>query len=359
MTKSPHRLAAILAASVLALAQCSRPGTGLPPGPPSLDRVTVSRFGMFSYGASGVATLPDGRILIAEDEKLHPLVIVDLFGSGRTKEFTPADVVAAFGAGVAYLNDLEGITIDPRGHLYATSSHAVPRDGIQTPDRMLVVRFDVAGDSLTHALATSSLDGALATLDATIAGSIGRNPKTRWASPGLNIEGIAWDPRTSHLLFGLRGPLDKDQAQVVSMDNPDDVFERGATPVLSGPYLLGLEGQGIRDISYDEDLASFLVVAGASGMSAYGHAELWRWAGPGGPPPQKLRAPVLGPLKPEGVTAMTVRDQRLILFVCDDGWLDTKFFNGKARINEGIPSRYAVLPYAILQRDNPSLPRLP
>jgi len=350
MTKSPRRLAAALLAPVLALAQCARPGTGDSTGPPPLDRITVHRFGMFSFGASGVAALPDGRIIIAEDEKLHPLVIVDLFGTGRVKEFTPAEVASAFGSGVRDLNDLEGITIDPRAHLYATTSHALPRDGIQTLDRSLVVRFDVEGDALTHAVATSALDDALIGLDATIGGSIGRNPKTRGASPGLNIEGIAWDPRTGHLLFGLRGPLRNDQAQVVSMDNPDDVFERGAKPLLSGPFLLGLEGQGIRDLSYDPNLDGFLVVAGASGMSAYGHAALWHWAGPGGLPPDRLRASVLDPLKPEGVTVMTVKGQRIVLFVCDDGWLDTKFFNGKARINEGIPSRYVVLPYGMLRQ---------
>jgi len=215
---------------------------------------------------------------------------------------------------------------------------------------MLVARFDVEGDALTHAVATSSLDEALIGLDAAIGGSIGRNPKTRGASPGLDIEGVAWDPRTGHLLFGLRGPLRGDRAQVVSMDNPDDVFEHGAMPILSGPFLLDLEGQGIRDLTYDPNLDGFLVVAGASGMSAYGHAELWRWAGPGGPSPDKLRAPALDSLKPEGVTVMTVRGQRIVLFVCDDGWLDTKFYSGKARINEGIPSRYVVLPYAKLRR---------
>jgi hypothetical protein len=47
---------------------------------------------------------------------------------------------------------------------------------------------------------------------------------------------------------------------------------------------------------------------------------------------------------------MAVKGQRIVLFVCDDGWLDTKFFNGKARINEGIPSRYVVLPYGMLRQ---------
>ncbi len=354
-----RRSLALLLVATSVIVSCGPAQRTPPSGPPPLDAVTVRRFGMYSFGASGVVQLPDGRIMIAEDESLHPLVIVDLFGNGRAWEFTPEEVRRAFGRHqVTLLNDLEGMTIDPRGHVYATTSHALPRNGIQTGDRQLVVRFDVRGDSLVNTNVFRGLEAALASLESSLADAERKLTKTRGPSPGLNIEGLAWDPRTNHLLFGLRGPLHNGRAIIIALENPDDVFERGAAPLLAQPVDLDLEGQGIRDISYDPDIGAFLVVAGASGMSAWGHAALWSWSG-GQAAPVHLRASVLDPLKPEGVSVATVAGQRVILFVCDDGTLDTKFFKGRAPTNRGTPSRYVVLPFTTLLRDNPGLPRSP
>ncbi len=360
-TKSPPsrfwRTAWFLAC-VGALARC---GALEPPaGPPPVDQAVTRQFGMYSFGASGVAALPDGRVIIAEDERRHPLVAVDLFAAGTAHEFAESDIKSAFRrTGADALNDLEAITIDRRGRLYATTSHAVPRDGKQTDDRTWLVRFEVTGDALTNTSATASLGRALGELDAQLFEAIGRKVKTSDPAPGLSIEGLAWDPRTDRLLVGLRAPLRDGHSLVVSVDNPDEVFDIGARPKLSGPFQLDLDAQGIRDFTYDAELGGFVIVAGASGLSAYGHAEVWLWSGPGGSTAMKLRTPVLDDLKPEGVAALTVAGQRLLLFACDDGWLDGDFYGGRARINKGIPSHYAILPIAVLRADNPSLPPAP
>ena len=341
--------------SVALHAGCSQ-HTGVAGGPPSPDSVTVARFGMFSFGASGVTQLPDGRIIIAEDEKLHPFVIVDLFRTGAAREFLAPEVAAAFSAvGVTDVNDLEGITHDSAGHLYATTSHTIPRSGQQTTDRRLVVRFDVRSDSLAEISVLHGLDTAMAHLDTTLAESIGKNAKTRGPSPGLNIEGIAWDPRADQLLFGLRGPLRDGRALIVRLTNVDAAF-RGAPLALAGPYVLDLAGQGIRDITFDPSSGGFLIIAGSSGMSAWGHAALWWWSGNPGDAPKHLRASVLDPLKPEGIAVLTLGNRRVLVFVCDDGTLDTRFYKGKSTVNEGIPSRFVVVPYGVLLRDNPTLP---
>ncbi len=354
-----HALAICVVGSLLAGCSSRRSlaETTLPLG---VDSVSVRRFGMYSFGASGVAALPDGRVVIAEDERLHPLVLVDLFGRQPAKEFTPLEVAAAFAAsGVTWLNDLEGITISPAGHLYATTSHALPRSGISLADRQLVVRFDLEGNRIVHAAASAALARAIAALDTGLAAAESRMTKTRGPSPGLNIEAIAWDPERNRLLIGLRGPLRNDRAIVVGFENPDEVFDLGAPPRLSGPYFLPLDGQGIRDMTWAPDLGAFLVVAGSSGMSAFGHSALWMWTGPGSAAPVHLRASVLDPLKPEGVALMTVRGHRIALFVCDDGVLDNKFYTGRVAINRGTPSRYVVLPMGILQRDNPDVQWMP
>jgi len=320
------------------------------------DEVVVQRFGPIAFGASGVTQLADGRLLIADDEPGHPLVAVDLFGDGRAKEFTPAEIASVLrGSGVKALNDLEGMAVDARDNVYATTSHSVTRARETKQDRQVVVRFRVLADAVVELRAFTHLEAALALLDPALAASIGASTKERSTPPGLNIEGLAWDPRNGHLLFGLRGPLRDGRAQIITMENPDDVFERGASPKLSGPVVLDLEGQGIRDLAYDADVDGFLIVAGASGTSEYGHPELWRWSGRSGDPPLKLHVPAIENLKPEGVTGAMANGRRWVVFVNDDGVLDTKFYNGKAPTNTGTPSRYVLLPLDVLLRDNPGL----
>jgi hypothetical protein len=325
-------------------------------GPPSPDGVTVRRFGQYSFQASGVAQLPDGRLIVDEDETIHPLEVVDLFGTGHVHEYLPAAISRAFDrVGVTKLNDLESITIDPRGHVYASTSQSVTRAGIAKADRQLVVRFDVVGDSLVHPHALHGLTEALGGLDSLIAAGIGKRTKMPRPPPGLNIEGSTWDSRAGHLLFGLRSPLDHGRALVVSMDNPDSVFEEGAPPRLSGPAEIDLNGQGIRGMAYDPDVGGILVLAGASGNSAYGHPALWLWSGAAGEQPTHLKVPALSGLKPEGVTPVVVGGHHALVFVCDDGYLDTKYYKHEVRRDASVPSHYVVVPLTVLRSDNPGL----
>lgn len=342
--------AALLAA--LALTSCVAKRSG----PPSPDKVTVGHFGQYSFQASGVAQLPDGRLIVDEDETLHPLEVVDLFRTGDVHEYLPDAIAKAFDrVGVTKLNDLESITVDSRGHVYASTSQSVTRAGVAKADRQLVVRFDVSGDSLTHPHALHRLTAALGGLDSLIAAGIGKRTKMRQPPPGLNIEGSTWDPRTHHLLFGLRSPLDHGRALVVSMDNPDSVFEEGAAPRLSGPARIGLNGQGIRGMAYDPDVDGILVLAGASGESAYGHPALWLWSGAAREQPTHLKVPALAGLKPEGVTPVVIGAHHALVFVCDDGYLDTKYYKHEVSRNASVPSRYIVVPLSVLLSDNPSL----
>lgn len=321
--------------------------------PPRGDSVAIGRFAMFSFAASGVARLTDGRVLIADDEALHPLVIVDFFATGAVREFLSDDIQSMFKPfGIKELNNLEALTSDRRGHLYLTTSHAISRLGEDKPDRKVMARLDVVGNDLRNVVVLRTLEEAIQKRGGPLAASIGQPAKTLGPPPGLNIEGLAWDPRSSRLVFGLRGPLVHDRALVFYMDNPDDVFDRGAEPRLSGPDSVDLHGSGIRDITFDSLTGGFLIVSGASGQSAFGSAGLWSWTGRAAEPARQLTVPALNGLKPEGIVATTVNGQPILFFVCDDGDLDSAFYRRHVPANRGMPSHYVVLPRSVLRRDN-------
>lgn len=318
--------------------------------PPSNDEIVVRRFGPYSFAASGVAQLPDGRILIAEDEKRHPFVLVDLFGSGAVKEFVPREIARA--VRLPWLDDLEALTVDPEGHVYAATSHSLTGAGEERPEREVLVRFDLRGDAIADVAVFAGLRAALAPLHPTLAASLEKKPKHKGA--GLDIEGIAWDPTRERLLLGLRSPLVAGSALILSLNNPRAVFEQHAAPVVSGPVILSLDSDGIRDLTYDPVSAQFLIVAGAARRSKHSEASLWLWDG-SSPTAVRLNAPVVAGFKPEGVAVVQVHGSRALLLVCDDGRVDDEYLRGRARENRGTPSRYILIPYDTLRRWNPTL----
>src|SRR3954471_21672874 len=93
---------------------------------PTASSLAVNPFAAPIYGASGVAQLADGLLIVAGDDQYNPLTIIDLFATGASKTFTTREIARALGAaGGGPLNDVEALTTDGRGHVYATTSHAL------------------------------------------------------------------------------------------------------------------------------------------------------------------------------------------------------------------------------------------
>ena len=292
MSGRPSRVNACAAAAVLAIVRgCGRgKGADVATGAGTSSRdipSTVQRFESDIYGASGTVQLPDGRVLIAEDDERNPLAIVDVAGSRRPKYFLPREIKRAIGPfGVSGLNDLEGLAIDSRGHVYGTTSHSANAKGVIKQEREQLVRFDVAGNQLSDVHVYLGLKAALAKLDplfATAAQATAPDSKG-----GLNIEGLAWDPEQARLLIGFRSPRRGREALLVWLQNPDAMFERGEAPSLSSPVELSLGGEGIRDVTYCPTLHGFLIAAGAWRHDKHVPPTLWFWRG-GAERPLKLQ----------------------------------------------------------------------
>jgi hypothetical protein len=138
---------------------------------------------------------------------------------------------------------------------------------------------------------------------------------------GLNIEGIAWDSNNERLLLGLRSPQIGDQSVLVpiKLRDPSGPFTRENLKVdQPDVILLPLGGQGVRDITYDTQLRSFLIISGAPETMRKTDFGLWEWNGQPDAKPAKLMT-LEADMKPEGVTSVTINNRAYAFVVGDAG----------------------------------------
>lgn len=270
------------------------------------------------YEPSAIQQLPDGRFLVVEDEKAHPLSLLSI-GADGTVEAAPltAGLLQMFSP-FWKLDDLEGLTADRAGFVYAVTSHSRDDDGDQKKSREKLVRFRVEGDRVVDAKVVDGLKQALTARHAVLAAAAQvRDVKARG---GLNIEGLEISPDQQRLLIGLRSPLRDGRALVASVENPRAVFESDEAPQIA-PVLdeLDLGGHGIRGLSYVPALEAYLVIGGPASREPADFG-LWRWSGRPGAPAQRLQVPGLrGFEKAEGLCPAVVGGRERIVIVSDDG----------------------------------------
>ncbi len=136
----------------------------------------------------------------------------------------------------------------------------------------------------------------------------GRAPE----SGGINIEGIASTP-DGHVWVGFRSPLAGTSAVLAPLLNPREAVD-GKTPVFGDPVRLNLGGRGVRDITRGGD--HYYIVAGNPGPG--GNSVLYRWDGTA-TEPEKIPAPGLKHMNPEGIAVFGKENKPRLLVVSDDG----------------------------------------
>jgi hypothetical protein len=265
------------------------------------------------YEPSGVLQLHDGRLLIIEDEKEYPFSLLALDNKqGKQKTFKRLALKLSLKdsqGDTTPLNDLEGITQDNAGWIYAITSHSRNSKNKRKDEREQLVRFQIKNNRLSHyQIATSSLlMDALRTV-------LPQKKQRR----KLNIEGLAYDQQREHLLLGLRAPLIDDKALLIRIKNPQILFKPDTHDALAIKKIkLDLNGQSIRSIEYNPILKAYLIVAGS--VKDRGKPfQLWLWTA------NKLRAIDLSKEGSigytEGITAINNQDGKpALLLVQDDG----------------------------------------
>lgn len=286
------------------------------------------------YEPSAIQQLPDGRFLVVEDEKQHPLSLVTIGGDGHV-ESRPVEREADDALGK--LDDLEGLALDAQGRIYAITSHSRSGDGDDKKSRNKLVRFRIEADRIVAPAVVTDLKSRLTAAHPVLAAAAAvMDVKT---SGGLNIEAIDIAPGTQQLLIGLRSPLLDGRAIIVRVENPAAMFDAGAAPRVA-PVLdtLDLGGHGIRGLSWVPALNGYLVVSGPVAREQV-QFRLWFWSGQNDASARPVVVPGLpGFEHAEGVTPALIDGQQRIVIVSDDGSRE-----------EGRYARYLLVDLAQLQ----------
>lgn len=267
---------------------------------------------------SAIQQLPDGRFLVAEDEREQPFWLVTLRPDGSVFS-VPLEIDADEASGeLAKLDDLEGLTLDAAGWIYAITSHSRSGKGKERKPRERLLRFRVEGNRMVSPAVFTGLKAALVASHPVLAEAAAlRDVKDEG---GLNIEALEASPDGSRLLIGLRSPLLDGQAALVVLENPRALFEAGEAPVLAPQLLLlDLEGDGLRALSWIQALDGYLLIGGPVARQP-AQFRLWFWSGRVSDAPRRASvAGVAGFERAEGISPAHIDGRPMLVIVSDDG----------------------------------------
>ena len=267
---------------------------------------------------SAIQQLPDGRFLVVEDEKSHPLSLLTISAAGRVASHALMPGWLQMFSDFWALDDLEGLTLDRAGNLYAVTSHSRDADGDDKTSREKLVRFRIDGDKVEQSTVVGGLKRALTAAHPVLAAAAKVEDVKQ--DGGLNIEALEISPDAQRLLIGFRSPLQDGQAIIASVENVSAVFEDDAKPRISHRLdLLDLDGSGLRGMAWVPSLEGYLLIGGPT-SGAEGPFSLWFWSGEAGAPARRVTVPGLDSLaKAEGICTAVIDGVERIVIVSDDG----------------------------------------
>ncbi len=288
------------------------------------------------YEPSAVQQLPDGRILVVEDEALRSISVLSVARDGRLIENPATDLklIRAFGR---KLNDLEGLSSDNDDFIYAITSHSLTKKGKSQPSRNQLLRFKVKGNSVTDITVYQELRDVLQQADA-LKEAILQASGEHIDFNELNVEGLAYNTSRGTLKLGLRAPKAAEKSIILIIENPTQVFTENVAPVFGEPILLNLQGGGIRALSYDAILGAFLIVNEVEDEVGFKTSQLWTWSGHRDDEPIPINLPnIINLNNVESIDSIIINNEPRLLLMSDDG-------DAKA----GQPAKYLLLDYTQL-----------
>ncbi len=270
------------------------------------------------YEPSAILQLADGRFLVVEDEKAHPFSLVSIGSQGEVScsPLTPGLFESA--DSFWKLDDLEGLSIDRSGNIYAITSHSLDGDGDQKKSREKLVRFRIEGNRVVAPESVKGLKSALIATHPVLAAAAGVSDVK--GSGGLNVEALECSADQQRLLVGFRSPLLDKRAIIATIENPAEMFDADEQPRISARLeTLDLGGHGIRGMTYFSSLDGFLVIGGPVSREAL-QFRLWFWSGDPGAPARRVDIPGLDEIgHAEGICPALIDGQQKIMIVSDDG----------------------------------------
>ena len=291
------------------------------------------------YEPSAVQQLPDGKLLIAEDEPNHAFSIVSIDKTGRFIEDEALDtrVITGF---KRRLSDLEALARDDEGFIYALTSHSRTRKGNRSPDREHLMRFKIQDGNVLGLTSYDNLTQVLET-DHKLHDLIRERTKAEVSFEEINIEGMAFDPVKKRLVLGFRDPEFNNMALVAFISNPKDVFERNAQPEFDEVAVLDIDGGGIRSLNYDPVLKNYVIANEVKDENGQKFSQLWTWSGNPTDEPQKISLPNLQHItNVEAVDSITVNGKPQMILMGDEG-----------NASQKITAKYMLVDYSQLGKD--------
>jgi pSer/pThr/pTyr-binding forkhead associated (FHA) protein len=258
--------------------------------------------------ASGVAHVPGSDlVLMVDDGQPGAVLAMKLNAAGE-----PVGAPKAIPLGVTIKNP-EAITNDG-AHFYIVGSLS---DAAWGGDNAIVrFAFDPQTETLRgQAEVINDFRGLLLSKVPELK-SQGEIPS---AQGGLNVEGLAWDKLRDRLVVGLRSLVGAQAVLVpLRLKDPRGVFNADNLMVENPRVIfLQLGGQGVRDITYDAHLKSFLIISGAPEGVEKAEFKLWEWDGEALSTKVREQATLSPKYKPEGITAAIINGRPLLFLVGD------------------------------------------
>ena len=281
---------------------------------------TEDGMGVFNdiYEPSAVFQLYDGRVLVVEDEEHRAMNILTISPNGSLIEDKAANLRLTEGF-ERKLDDLEGLTADHEGFVYAITSHSSLKNGERDSNREQLIRFRIKGDDVSDIASITSLRDDLTNskaLSDAIKAQTGKAPNF----DELNIEGLTYYHKTDDLMLALRAPMAGKLAIIVPMTNPNAVFDDGAAPIFAEPIFLDLDGGGIRSLHFSSALNKYVIANEIPDEKGKDYSKIWTWSGNLKEAPIAIDLPELSDLKNiEGIDSVKVNGVSKLLFTADEG----------------------------------------
>ncbi|MFV8050014.1 hypothetical protein [Mycobacterium sp. 48b] len=267
------------------------------------------------FNASGVVQVAPDRFVFIDNHDATAVFEITLDrDDDELKQIRRRDLV---GVTEQQLGDLEGLTrLDANGRTYLIAASSLSVSDAQVNDGL--VRISYADSGNLRAEPMTGFRSWLLAHQPALAAAASSEPD----DGGLNVEGVAWDPGSCALLFGVRGPAEPGRVTIIEVraaaGGPWSTDSLGApvTRTLRVPHSEAL--QGIRDISYDERSGEFLILLGKSLSRKAEPFALCTWTR-GADAVRVTGARFHESMKPEGCTAFYRDGERRILIVDDRG----------------------------------------
>jgi hypothetical protein len=280
------------------------------------------RNGDAPFNASGVTQVGPGRFVFIDNHDPAAVFELALDTDGKQAERISRRRIA--GVENEQLRDPEGLTrVHRNGEIFLVIASSLcildsKRSGRrEISDGLVRIRYTSHGD--LDAQAMHGFRDWLLRNVTSLATAGHREPD----EGGLNIEGLAWDPRTGTLLFGLRGPSDPGTITMIRVPVDAGVApwttDALGVPSVVRPRVPRSSGKlGVRDISYDEQTGDFVVLLGRSTSTGEEPFQLGVWNG-SSDNVQRLDVRFHRSMKPEGVVAFSSGNERRLLVIDDRG----------------------------------------